>query len=134
MQAIDQQVSTVTSPRFIRVMAGFGMIMAALLVVVAVAAGSHNATSANVASDSLAIAAFRAGERAALPQTAAQQSTLVNAFRAGERGYANVASSGSNAAFRAGERGDSIVTPSASSRNAAELNFRAGERGDPGAN
>ena len=40
MQAVDKQVTTVTSQRFIRVMAGFGMIVAALLIVVVVISGA----------------------------------------------------------------------------------------------
>ena len=36
MQAVEKQMPTVTSQRFIRVMAGFGMIAAAILIVVVV--------------------------------------------------------------------------------------------------
>ena len=73
MQAVDKQVTTVTSQRFIRVMAGIGMIAAALLIVVAVisgailfagSVGSQSATKATVTDPLTApgLAEFRASE------------------------------------------------------------------------
>jgi cytochrome c biogenesis protein CcdA len=113
MQAVDQQVTNVASPRFIGFMAGF-VIIAAVLLILAGTIGSHNATSSTVTDAALATAAFRAGERAALPLTAVQLTALNNAFRAGERA--------------------SLETSGVPTTNGAGLDFRAGERGDPGAN
>ena len=73
MQAVEKQMPTVTSQRFIRVMAGFGLIAAAILIVVVVVSsailvagsvGSQPAIQATV-TDPLAapgLAAFRASE------------------------------------------------------------------------
>jgi len=124
MHAVEQQVTAVTSQRFIRVMAGFGMVVAALLIVVAVisgailfagAVGSQPATKA-IVTDPLAapgLVAFRASEH-----------------EVGTSSTGDPLAAPGLAAFRASEHG--VATPSAGDPFAAPsvVQFRQSEHSE----
>jgi hypothetical protein len=110
MQAVEQRRHVGPNEAVIRIFAAFGVVVATLMIIAALAYGAiaiGNAVQPKSITQgyvSPAELAFRAGEREALSPSSIQ---LYNDFRRDERGDGVLSAQQLQNQFRAGERGDS---------------------------